>query len=241
MSWKVRDTSKENPTPREFDTEEDAKECRSDMISLGATPENIEIIPPDEGKEAAADGGTETLEPDVIEHSGDATPDDPESSTNTGEEDVEHALDNIDELDVDVDMDRVRDRVEDAEALDQLGESLQDDPLEILPSHMKDPIQGTPAVNKRGYAMIAERYGIGVSADIEQYPWENEEGRCVARATATTEDGREYSGWATACAGDDDMEDQIIELAETRALKRAVSWASGVGIVSYQELAGELE
>lgn len=37
------------------------------------------------------------------------------------------------------------------------------------------------------------------------------------------------------------MPDQIIELAETRALKRATSWASGVGIVSYQELMNELQ
>jgi len=125
--------------------------------------------------------------------------------------------------------------------LSELGEELGTDPLEILPNHMKDTIKGTPAVNKRGYAMIAERYGIEASAEIEVFPWENDENRCVARAEATTEDGKSYSGWATAAAGDGDMQDQIIELAETRALKRCVSWASGVGIVSYQELADELE
>jgi len=125
--------------------------------------------------------------------------------------------------------------------LAQLGEELGTDPLEILPSHMIDNIRGEPAVNKRGYAMIAERYGIEASADVVELPWNNEESRCVAKATAITEDGKEYSGWATACAADGDMEDQLIELAETRALKRCVSWASGVGIVSYQELASELE
>lgn len=129
----------------------------------------------------------------------------------------------------------------DAEALDQLGDELGTDPLSILPGHMIDDIQGQPAVNKRGYAMIAERYGIEVSADVVQYPWDNGDGRAVARATAVTDDGKEYSGWATASGDDGDMEDQLIELAETRSLKRAVSWASGVGIVSYQELAAELE
>lgn len=130
---------------------------------------------------------------------------------------------------------------EDADALDELGESLGTDPLSILPGHMIDSIQGQPAVNKRGYAMIAERYGIETSADVVTFPWENEEGRCVAKATAVTDDGKEYSGWATACAEDGDMADQLIELAETRALKRSVSWASGVGIVSYQELSEELQ
>lgn len=126
------------------------------------------------------------------------------------------------------------------QALEELGESLGTDPLDILPGHMVDLIKGQPAVNKRGYAMIAERYGIETSAEIVELPWENDGGRCVAKAEAITEDGKEYSGWATACAEDGDMEDQLIELAETRALKRSVSWASGVGIVSYQELQNEL-
>lgn len=125
--------------------------------------------------------------------------------------------------------------------LDQLGDSLGTDPLEILPGHMIDHIQGQPAINKRGYAMIAERYGIEVKAFIESYPWENEEGRCVARAMAKTDDGKEYQDWATANKADGDMSEQLVELASTRALKRVVGWASGLGIVSYQELAGELE
>jgi len=127
-----------------------------------------------------------------------------------------------------------------AEAIDKLGESLEDDPLNILPSHMQDDIQGTPAINKRGYAMIAERYGIEVTTTIESYPWENEEGRCVAKAVAITEDGQRYTGHATACKDDGDMPEQIVELADTRAMKRSVSWASGIGIVAYEELSDEL-
>jgi len=126
-------------------------------------------------------------------------------------------------------------------AVDKLGESLESDPLNILPGHMKDSIQGTPAINKRGYAMIAERYGIEATATIESYPWDNDEQRCVAKAVATTDDGKQYTGWATACKSDGDMPAQIIELAETRALKRSVSWASGVGVVSYVELSDQLE
>jgi len=125
--------------------------------------------------------------------------------------------------------------------LAQLGEELGTDPLDILPGHMTDRIQDELAVNKRGYAMIAERFGIEVNADVVEFPWDNEESRCVATATATTDSGDEYSGWATACADDGDMPEQLIELAETRSLKRAVSWASGVGIVSYQELSQQLE
>ncbi len=193
--------------------------------------ENIKDLLDEKGREyevetpeTRADGMGETVDAEVVEHTdGSAEPAEPTTAVEKNESE-EIA---VDESDLD--------------AIDQLGDSLGTDPLDILPEHMVDTIQGQPAVNKRGYAMIAERYGIEVSADIEVYPWENEEGRCVARATAVTEDGREYSGWATASADDGDMNDQIIELAETRALKRGVSWASGVGIVSYQEMAGELE
>jgi len=125
--------------------------------------------------------------------------------------------------------------------LDELGESLGTDPLSILPGHMIDQIQGQPAINKRGYAMIAERYGVEVQAHIEQYPWDNDEGRCVARAVAETEDGKTYQDHATACEGDGDMSEQLVELASTRALKRVTGWATGLGIVSYQELSKELE
>lgn len=130
---------------------------------------------------------------------------------------------------------------ESLKAIDELGQELGTDPLNILPKHMVDDIQGKTAVNKRGYAMIAERYGIAVSAEILHYPWDNDEGRAVCRAVATTDDGREYSGVGTAAESDGDMPEQLLELAETRSLKRAVSWASGVGIVSYQELMGQLE
>ena len=66
-------------------------------------------------------------------------------------------------------------------ALEELGDSLETDPLGILPGHMIDHIQGQPAINKRGYAMIAERYGVSVKAYIESYPWENDEGRRIPR------------------------------------------------------------
>jgi len=217
--WIVRNTNRD--TERECDDEDDALETKSDMVAIGANPDDLEIIPP-----------TQDVEPEVVDHTEEATTDGGAVQEQPTPEELEEDPDIVTSVD---------DLEQDVEAIDELGDSLDTDPLSILPDHMKDKIQGQPAVNKRGYAMIAERYGIEVSADIEQYPWDNDEGRCVARATAVTEDGREYSGWATACADDGDMADNIIEICETRSLKRAVSWASGVGIVSYQEMAQKLE
>lgn len=192
---------------KEFESVEEAEDKKGDMVSLGVSPEHLEIIK--NGEESEAQSESEAKEPEVVEEPEEVEPVEPT-------EDVD-------------------------DALDQLGEELDTDPLSILPDHMKDDIKGTPAVNKRGYAMIAERYGISTSAEVVEFPWENDENRCVASAKAITEDGKEYSGWASASSEDGDMEDQLIELAETRALKRSVSWASGVGIVSYQELRSELE
>jgi hypothetical protein len=141
--------------------------------------------------------------------------------------------------DVPVPNDSPEDVIND-DGIDDLGESLQDDPLELLPSHMIDTIQGEPAINKRGYAMIAERFGVEVQSRIVVFPWDNDENRAVARATAETEDGKQYTDYASACADDGDMSDQIIELASTRALKRVTGWATGLGIVSYHELSEQL-
>ena len=201
MSFIVKDTSRE--TERECSSRAKAEETKNDMISLGAKPENIEIVGPE-----TADGGTEEIEAEIVEH--------------TEESETQRVQDTTD-------------------ALDELGESLGTDPLSILPGHMIDEIKGQPAINKRGYAMIAERYGVSVKSYIESYPWENDDNRCVARAVAVTEDGDEYQDFATAKEEDGDMSEQLIELASTRALKRVTGWATGLGIVSYQELAGELE
>jgi hypothetical protein len=213
-NWIVRDTQRGNE--RIMSSHEEAKNKANDMVSLGAHPDYIEIISPsgEVVNETNTDETDETSEeqgPVMAEHTGE--------TAESGHEPVP---------------------VESDAELDELGDSLATDPLDILPDHMIDHIQGEPAISKRGYAMIAERYGIEVKADVLEYPWENEDGRAVAKALATTDEGKEYSGWGTACAGDGDMSDQLIELAETRALKRAVSWSSGVGIVSYHEMADEL-
>lgn len=128
------------------------------------------------------------------------------------------------------------------EAIETVKDSgLDTDPLSVLPGFMVDSIKGTQAVNKRGYAMIAERYGIEVSTKMIESPWDNDEGRVVCKATATTDSGKTYNAYGTACESDGDDSANLIELADTRSQKRAVQWASGFGIVGYQELTGQLE
>ena len=56
------------------------------------------------------------------------------------------------------------------------------------------------------------------------------------------EGGAEYSGFGSAHIDRMDGDDPhlLAELAETRAMKRACAWATGVGITAYSEMTGEL-
>ena len=62
------------------------------------------------------------------------------------------------------------------------------------------------------------------------------------QATATTENGVEYSGFGSAHVDRQDGDDAqlLAELADTRALKRAVSWATGLGITAVEEMSNTL-
>jgi len=234
-----------NDNLRSFDSRAEADDKKHGLKSLVDNPNDIEVV---QGSyedyadyEANHDPETEDVDAEVIDMTEQETPADPGTP-------AAQQADPRDDTPVEpgqktntVDPEQTVAEPQTDDALDQLGESLGTDPLSILPGHMIDQIQGQPAINKRGYAMIAERYGVSVKAHIESYPWENDNGRCVARAVATTEEGNEYQDYATASKDDGDMPEQLIELASTRALKRVTGWATGLGIVSYQELSQELE
>jgi hypothetical protein len=120
--------------------------------------------------------------------------------------------------------------------------NLADDPLDYMPSHFVDTIQGTPVINRKGYAVIAAEYGVSVVAEPIELPHENGFEYACFRAIATTADGEEYSGIGTANVDRQDGDDRhlLAELAETRAMKRATAWATGVGVTAIEEMQGNL-
>lgn len=61
----------------------------------------------------------------------------------------------------------------------------------------------------------------------------------VHKATVWDADGDEYSAYGEAHASDNGVEN-IVRMSDTRAYKRAVSRATGVGTVAIEELQGEL-
>jgi len=118
--------------------------------------------------------------------------------------------------------------------------SVADDPIDWVPSHFVDEIQGVPAINRKGYAVLAEQYNIQVTREFVTYPSETDFTYAEAEATATTEDGREYCGFGSAHVDRDDDPNLLGELAETRAQKRALAMATEVGMTAVSELKNEL-
>jgi len=119
---------------------------------------------------------------------------------------------------------------------------VEDDPVDWMPSHFVDTIQGVPTVNRKGYAVIASQYGVAVTAEPITLASKTDFEYAEFRAVAQTEDGREYSGIGSAHVDRQDGDDKHLlnELAETRAMKRAVAWATGVGMTAVEEMKGEL-
>jgi hypothetical protein len=130
----------------------------------------------------------------------------------------------------------------DAELADVDNKDLAEDPLSVMPSHFVDTIQGVPTINRKGYAVLAEHFGISVTAEPVTLPGETDFEYAEFQATATTQDGQEYSGFGSAHVDRMDGDDPYLlaELAETRAMKRATAWATGVGMTAFSEMSNSL-
>jgi hypothetical protein len=119
--------------------------------------------------------------------------------------------------------------------------SVEDDPVDWLPDHFIDHIQGVPTVNRKGYAVIASKYDVSVTAEPVVRASETGFEYAEFQATAYTADGTEYSGFGSAHINRDNGDSPYLlnELAETRAMKRAVAWATGIGLTAVEELQGK--
>lgn len=114
--------------------------------------------------------------------------------------------------------------------------NVTDDPLTWMPSDFIDQIDGTPAINRKGFEVLSHFYRVGVSVDLEVPPEETDHEYARVKATATTREGRECQAFGSAHVDRGDDADLLLEMADTRARKRALSIATGVGAVAVEEL-----
>lgn len=208
MSFKLVDESR--GIEKEFDSRSAAEEKRDELDGLGG-PYRIEKADANGNGTHAADGGAEqSMDVDIVDH----TEKDEQPADTAGDTDTQAVADAVDSA------------------------SIADDPLDYMPSHFVDKIQGVPTINRKGYAVLAEHYDISVVADPVVRASETEWEYAEFRAVATTADGVEYSGFGSAHVDRDDGDDPHLlnELAETRAMKRATAFATGLGITAQSEM-----
>jgi hypothetical protein len=119
------------------------------------------------------------------------------------------------------------------------GPSVDEDPLVWMPDEFTDQIDGTVAINRKGFEVIAHHYGIECKTNMVILPTETNREYVAHEAVATDAEGHVYAAYGEADQSEVDTT-QLIRMSDTRAYKRAVSRASGVGMVAVEELQGEL-
>ena len=124
----------------------------------------------------------------------------------------------------------------DAYDLPDNGPSVDEDPLVWMPDEFTDTIDGTVAINRKGFEVLAHHYDIGCEVELLEVSDE----LCIAKATATDPDGDVYSAHGSSSLKRNDDAGLLVEMADTRAYKRAISRATGVGMVAVEELQNEL-
>lgn len=109
---------------------------------------------------------------------------------------------------------------------------------------VRDPETGNErTVGSRSEAeeAVEDMAGIDVYADLEVAPEETDHTYCRVKAMAETEDGRHCEAYGSAHVDRGDDPELLLEMADTRARKRALSIATGVGAVAVEELKNEVD
>ena len=122
--------------------------------------------------------------------------------------------------------------------------SVADDPIEWLEragGDFVDWIDGSAAINRKGFEVLSHFYDVDVFVDLETPPEETGFEYARVKARAVTADGRECEAYGSAHVDRGDDHDLLLEMADTRARKRALSVATGVGAVAVDELQNDVE
>jgi hypothetical protein len=160
----------------------------------------------------------------------------PDDSSNTTDVDVEDHTADARPAEAEVDGGKVTTATE---QLPDDGPSVDEDPLTWMPEEFTDTIDGTVAINRKGFEVLAHHYDIACTTELVTNPVDMDES-VIVEAEATDSDGTKYSAYGSASVSRDDDAGLLVEMADTRAFKRAVSRATGVGTVAVEELQSEL-
>lgn len=119
------------------------------------------------------------------------------------------------------------------------GRTVAVDPMTWIPDEFVDWIDGTPAINRKGFEVLGHFYDVDVETEVQVGPADTDFEYCQVKATATTAGGRRCEALGSAHVDRGDDPKLLLEYADTRARKRALSIATGVGAVAVEELKTE--
>lgn len=119
------------------------------------------------------------------------------------------------------------------------GPSVDEDPLVWMPDEFTKTVDGTVTITRKGFEVLAHHYDVSGGTDMVVSPVDTDMEYTVHKATVTDADGDTYEAYGEAHAGDNGVEN-IVRMSDTRAYKRAVSRATGVGTVAIEEIQNEL-
>jgi hypothetical protein len=213
MTWTIKAESGEERT---VDSRAEAESVRNDMEQLGMS---CEIIAPDEtktdGGQAETDDSPRVIpDGEILPHDYDEPnhPEQTESDDDDGDS-ADGATTNIPE-----------------------NPDIDKNPVEWLPDHLIDTVEGVPTISRKGYCIVCQQYGVSIESESIVRSSDTEFEYAEFRAVAVDSDGKAYSGFGTAHVERGDDPYLLNELAETRAMKRAATWATGVGLTAVEEM-----
>jgi hypothetical protein len=103
-------------------------------------------------------------------------------------------------------------------------------------------LQGKQFITHAGLLEIAHKEGLqGIETEILQFPTENTKNECIIKATVTMKDEKKFSGIGDANGTNVNrsIAPHLIRMAETRAVNRALRFATNIGMTSSEELGGD--
>lgn len=123
--------------------------------------------------------------------------------------------------------------------LPDTGPRVDEDPLVWMPDEFTDTIDGTVAINRKGFEVLAHQYDIQCQTELVTNPVDADQ-EVIMKAEATDSEGDTYTAYGSASTDRGDDSYLLVEMADTRAYKRAVSRATGVGLIAVEELQNDL-
>jgi len=217
--WKVIDEGNdvERPVDSRAEAEETVEELKEIVESAGGDPDNIKVQSP-KGEERA----NITADGNVVQQGG---------KPDGGSDVVETQADEAPPEPIESDTDGYD--------LPDDGPSVDEDPLVWMPDEFTKTVDGTVTITRKGFEVLAHHYDVSGGTDMVVSPVETDMEYTVHKATVTDADGDTYEAYGEAHAEDNGVEN-IVRMSDTRAYKRAVSRATGVGTVAIEEIQNEL-